>query len=138
MLAEAVRCGGSEGGMLRGVKMKTILFTALFALTATVQAQPERPDTKANIHENGRVLLSFRGQTAKQIFEAMPKKSQLTEKENCLGDDVVKVQGGLICTFSANSVNPDGFYSCGLEVSAITGKVEKRTRTDTCPDPDEI
>jgi len=126
------------------MKIKATLFTVLLAFSATVQAQSARPEISASIHKEGystkggRILLRFEGQTAKQVFEAMPKESQLTEKENCLGDDVVKVQGGLICTFSANSVNPDGFYSCGLEVSAITGEVEIRTRTDTCYGPGEI
>jgi len=117
--------------------MKTILFTALFALTVAAQAQPERPEISANIYENGRVNIEFNGQKAKQLFEAMPRKSQLTEKENCFPGLVIKVQGGLVCRFIPIEDNPEGSYDCTLKLSALTGKtIEWKNRTDICPDDD--
>jgi len=115
--------------------MKTILFSVLLALSTTVQAQ----DTNADIYGNGVVNLFFTGQKAKQLFEAMPKKSQLTEKENCFPGLVIKLQGGLTCRLTENSSESEGSYRCELQISALTGKaIEWKNRTDICPDPDEI
>jgi len=117
--------------------MKTILFSVLLALASTVQAQSARPEVRANIYENGIVNLFFDGQKAKQLFEAMPKKSQLTEKENCFDGEVMKVQGGLVCRFVPVNGNSEGFYDCEVQISALTGKVrEWKNRTDICPNDD--
>ncbi|MCL2075244.1 MAG: hypothetical protein FWH15_02160 [Betaproteobacteria bacterium] len=115
-------------------KMKTVLFSALLAgAVAAAQANEPQCDSEvlAGIHGD-LVLLSFFDQSAKDIFNAMPESSRLSPQENCYVGIEVKIQGGFICEFSTNSINPHCSYLCGLEVSAKTGQVLERSRDDLC------
>ena len=117
-------------------KMKTVLFSALLAgAVAAAQANEPQCDSEvlAGIHGD-LVLLSFLGQSAKDIFNAMPESSRLSPQEGCyLEEDEVKMklQGGFICTFNAY-IDPHCSYICDLGVSAKTGQVLERSRDDLC------
>ena len=95
-----------------------------FGMLATAQAEVD-----VSIANDHRILLFFDGDAAKKIYEEMPKSSLLTPKENCFSQTQVKVNGGFVCTFTESAAS----HRCELEVSAKTGTVRERTRTDVCP-----
>ncbi|MCL2075245.1 MAG: hypothetical protein FWH15_02165 [Betaproteobacteria bacterium] len=115
-------------------KMKTVLFSALLAgAVAAAHASEPQCDSEvlAGIHGD-LVFLGFEGQSAKDIFNAMPESSRLSPQENCYVGVEMKIQGGFICRFHPNSIDPHCSYICSLEVSAKTGQVLERSRDDLC------
>jgi len=81
--------------------------------------------------------ITFSGQVAKDIFDALPDDSKFIPTKNCHLSDptrTLKVRGGFVCSFIPGISEP---YNCYLNVSAKTGSVEMLKKTDFCAEQEQ-
>jgi len=118
--------------------MKSIFSLLLIGMIPVAQASEEHQDPVTAGVDVNRILLEFRGQVAKDIFDKLPKDSTQAPKKNCSlpPNTIYKIKGGLLCAFSSDKIDPLSAYYCNLAVWTKNGKAQERKKYDMCDEPD--